>query len=70
MGFIICTERVSRYLEREHSGSLSYATVKEFLSDLKEKFGREDNRTMKVMELKKVEQGSKTMEKFVHVLKL
>ena len=65
MCFIVCTERVSRCLEREHSGSLSYATVKEFLSDLKKKFGRENNRIIKV-----VEQGSKTMEKFVHVPKL
>ena len=65
MGFIVCTERVSRCLEREHSGSLSYATVKEFLSNLKKKFGKENNRIIKV-----VEQESKTMEKFVHIPEL
>jgi len=70
MGFIVCTERISRCLEREHSGSLSYATVKEFLLDLKEEFGKGDNKTIKVMELKRVEQRSKTMEKFVQVLEL
>ena len=65
MGFIVCTERVSRCLEREHSGSLSYVTVKEFLSNLKKKFGKENNRIIKV-----VEQESKTMEKFVHIPEL
>jgi len=65
MGFIVCTERVSRCLERQHSGSLSYATVKEFLSNLKKKFGKENNRIIKV-----VEQESKTMEKFVHIPEL
>jgi len=35
------------------------------LSDLKEKFREEDNKTIKVAELKKVEQESKTvMERF------
>jgi len=42
MGFIVCTERISRCLEREHSESLSYATVKKFLLDLKEEFGKGD----------------------------
>ena len=65
MGFIVCTERVSRCLEREHSGSLSYVTVKEFLSNLKKKFGKENNRIIEV-----VEQESKTMEKFVHIPEL
>jgi len=44
---------------------LSYAIVREFLSDLKEEFDEEDDKIMKVVELKKLEQGSKTMEKFV-----
>ena len=35
------------------------------MSDLKEKFREEDNKTIKVAELKKVEQESKTMEEFV-----
>ena len=39
-----------------------------FLLDLKE-FGRENNEIMKTVELKKVEQESKTMEKFVQELK-
>ena len=39
--------------------------MREFLSDLKEEFDEEDDKIMKVVELKKLEQGSKTMEKFV-----
>jgi len=36
------------------SRSLSYVTVGEFLSDLKEEFSRRDNEMMKVVELKKI----------------
>jgi len=43
---------------------LSYITVREFLLDLKERFGG-GNKTMKVAELKKVEQKSKTIEELV-----
>ena len=39
--------------------------MEEFLSDLKEKFSGKDNKMMKVVKLKKIEQESKTMEKFV-----
>jgi len=44
---------------------LNYEAVGEFLEDLKEKFSRRDNKTLKVVELKKVKQESKTMEEFV-----
>jgi len=44
---------------------LSYVTVRKFLSDLKEEFSREDNETMKVAKLKKVEQRSTIVEKFI-----
>jgi len=52
-------------MENLESESLSYIIVEEFLSDLKEEFGRRDNETMKVAELKKVEQESRMMKKFV-----
>ena len=45
--------------------SLSYATVSEFLSDLKEEFGRGDDETIKVAELKKVKQEENIIEEFV-----
>ena len=52
-------------IEDLKSRSLSYITVGEFLSDLKKKFGRGDNKTMKVVELKKIEKREKTIEEFV-----
>jgi len=33
-----------------------------FLADMKKKFGREDEETVKVVKLKRIEQGRKTME--------
>ena len=52
-------------MEDLESGSLSYATVREFLSDLKKEFDREYDKIIKIAELKKIEQGNKTMEEFV-----
>ena len=47
------------------SESLSYIIIVEFLSDLKEEFSSEDNETMIVAKLQKVEQGNKIIKKFV-----
>ena len=44
---------------------LNYKIVGELLSDLKEEFSGGNDEMMKVAGLKKVEQGSKTMKKFV-----
>ena len=52
-------------LEDLEGGLLEYKTVGEFLIDIKKEFGEEDKKLVKVMELKKVEQGGKTMEEFV-----
>ena len=35
--------------------ALRYVIVEEFLANLKKEFGREDNKMMKIVELKKVE---------------
>ena len=45
-------------------GNLSYI-IEEFLSDLKEEFRRGNNKMIKVIELKKVEQRSRIIEEFV-----
>ena len=42
---------------------------REFLADLKKEFKEGENKIMKVVELKKVEQRSKTMEEFVQKLR-
>ena len=44
---------------------LEYTAVREFLVDLKKEFGEGDDKTIKVAELKKIEQESRTMEEFV-----
>jgi len=45
-------ENIIENLENE---SLEFAPVEEFLMDLKKEFGKEDNKIIKVAELKKVE---------------
>ena len=45
--------------------SLEYEIVGEFLADLKKEFRREDDKTMKVAELKKIDQENRTMKEFV-----
>jgi len=52
-------------MENLEIGNSVYATVEEFLTDLKQTFKRGDNEIMKVVELKKVEQESKMMKEFV-----
>ena len=44
---------------------LDYKTVGEFLTDIRKEFGGGDKKLVKVAELKKVEQGSKTIKEFV-----
>ena len=43
---------------------MEYETVREFLTDIKKKFGGEDKETVKVIELKRLEQEQKTMKEF------
>ena len=52
-------------MEALKSGNLSYVTVGEFLSNLKEEFSRGDDEIIKVVELKKIEQGGNIMEEFM-----
>ena len=44
------------------SGSLSFAIAEKFLTDLNKEFRGENNKTMKMAELKKVEQEGKMIE--------
>jgi len=45
--------------------SLEYETVEEFLVDFKKKFRGEDDKIIKVAELKRIEQENRMMEEFV-----
>jgi len=61
MDFIIYAKRIGRHLEGKYDRGfkkwkfLSYTTVEEFLSDLKEEFGGGNDEIIKVTELKKAE---------------
>jgi len=44
---------------------LEYETTGEFLAEIKKEFGGEDEETVKVAELRRLELGRKTMKEFV-----
>jgi len=46
-------------------GIWQYIIVGQFLADLKKEFDRVDNKIIKIVELKKVEQESRIMKEFV-----
>ena len=48
---------------------LEYESVGEFLADIKKEFGGEDEESVKVAELHRLEQGSRMMEEFVQEFK-
>ena len=52
-------------MEDLEEGVLEYETVGEFLDNLKKEFGEGDEKSVKVVELKRMKQGGKTIEKFV-----
>jgi len=56
-------------MEELESGEVEYESVKEFLISLKKEFGRGEEESMKAVELRKLEQGGKTMEEFVQKFK-
>ena len=52
-------------MENLKTGVLEYETVEEFLTDLKKEFGEGEEKTVKVAELRRLEQGEKIIEEFV-----
>ena len=52
-------------IEDLENGSLKLPTVGEFLANLKQKLRNGNNELVKITKLKKLEQGSKTIEEFV-----
>jgi len=50
-------------------GEVEYKTAEEFLISLKKKFGGEEEELVKAAELRKLEQGGKTMKEFVQEFK-
>jgi len=52
-------------LEDLEAGLLEYEIVGEFLAEIGKEFGGEDKESVKVVELRRLEQGGRTMEEFV-----
>jgi len=62
----IWKENVMEELESEE---VEYETAEEFLMSLKKEFGGEEEKSVKAAELRKLEQGGRTMEEFVQEFK-
>jgi len=56
-------------MEELESGEIEYETAEEFLMSLKKEFGGGENELVKVAELRKLEQGGRTMEEFMQEFK-
>jgi len=52
-------------MEDLENRSLKFPIVEDFHTNLKQEFGNRDNKSVKVVELKRVEQGAKIIEEFV-----
>ena len=56
-------------MEELEAGEVEYELAEEFLISLRKEFGRGEEESVKAAELRKLEQGGKTMEEFVQELK-
>jgi len=56
-------------LEELETGEIEFESIGEFLAEIKREFGGGDEESVKVAELKKIEQGERTMEEFVQDFK-
>ena len=56
-------------LEDLEVGEIEYELAGEFLTELKKEFGAEEEESVKAAELRKLEQGERTMEEFVQEFK-
>jgi len=56
-------------MEELESGEIEYESAEEFLMSLRKEFGGGEEESVKVVELRKLEQGGRTMEEFVQEFK-
>jgi len=56
-------------LEELETGEIEFESIGEFLAEVRREFGGGDEESVKVAELKKIEQGGRTMEEFVQDFK-
>ena len=50
-------------------GEIKFETAEEFLAEIRREFGGRDEKLVKIVKLKKIEQGGKTMEEFMQDFK-
>jgi len=56
-------------MEELEAGEAEYESVEEFLTNLRKEFGRGEEESVKAAELRRIEQGGKTMEEYVQEFK-
>jgi len=56
-------------MEELELGEIEYETVEEFFTSLRKEFGRGEEESVKVAELRRMEQGGKTIEEYVQEFK-
>jgi len=56
-------------MEELETGEIEFKSAGEFLAEIRKEFGGEDEESVKVAELKKIEQGGRMMEEFVQDFK-
>jgi len=56
-------------MEELKAGEVEYETVEKFLMNLKKEFGRGEEESVKAAELRKLEQGERTMKEFIQEFK-
>jgi len=56
-------------IEEMEAGEVEYESAEEFLTCLRKEFGRGEEESVKAAELRKLEQGGRTMEEFVQEFK-
>jgi len=56
-------------MEEIEAGEVEYESAEEFLTSLKKEFGGGEEESTKAAELRKLEQGGRTMEEFVQEFK-
>jgi len=56
-------------IEELKAGEIEFELAGEFLAEIRREFGGEDEESVKIVELKKIEQGGRTMEEFMQDFK-
>ena len=56
-------------MKEMESGEVEYESAEEFLTSLKKEFGEGEEESIKAAELRKLEQGGRTMEEFMQEFK-